>query len=569
MNPATRVNKPYLISIIAITLIALGIDRYLVFWEWSFLGHWLHYRKFLIVALYTFVSIGTLHLFMIRNAFLRVLGFAYTWLTLTYVGVYIVLEDRNPSTDDGFIMVDGLNEFMIMGVAAIRAYGKAIAIALLASGVVTLQLSILGDKAAKAPGKRLPHWVAAALYLLAFGYCYGTFEEPGDQTPLYAKTAAVVAKTMVKSNKLYNGPRAAPRLVAHPSAKSKSHILFIMDESIAGYALGINGCKYDTTPFLNTLSSPDFVNYGVACSGGNFSVLSNLVITSGIRVDQLPDTEQVSMRQASVFGYAKAAGRKTWYIDAQNPKLMNQMKMRDLADFTFIPLLNLIDNYEDYALDRQGLRKAAEIIREASEPTLVFLLKTGAHVVFSGKFPPEMSGEGLRAKNDRARDYLKAVKWAVDDFCAELLEELRGKDVIVVYTSDHGVNVDFEAQSHSPGLFYATRGAPSMREASVPLFIWMLSEQARLEYQSAGGFAVENFNAASHYQVFPTLLRLMGYDKADVKREYGNSLFDPPYSPRRFASYFFVGNTSEEDAGALLHEYVPLPESAFGAGEEE
>lgn len=567
MAPATSSSNRYLISIMAVTFIALGIDRYLVFWEWSFVGVWSRYDILVVVLLYVCVSIGTLHLFMAKNKLLRALALVYTWLTLGYVGFYVVAEDRNPAVGDGFIMIDGLNEFMLIGVATIRAYGKFIFIALLAAGIISLQLAILGKKVRDAHGKRLPHWLAAALYFFATVYCYMAYMGSNDKTPLYSKTVVVTARTLLKSHLMYNGPREAPKLTFRPSNGSKSHILFVMDESIAGYALGIDGCRYHTTPFLQTQGFPHFNNYGIACSAGNYSSLSNIITTSGIRMDQVPDRSQLSMRQASLFGYARAAGRKAWYIDAQNAHLMNYMMLRDLIDFTYVPVADKFDDSPLYTYDRKGVAKISEILHDASEPAFVFLLKTGAHTVFSDKFPPGMKEEGLIATNKEATHYLKAVKWAVDDFFLELFQALKGLDVIVVYTSDHGVHIDFQAESSDNNLYYGRRNDPSMQEVSVPLFIWTSSEQAQTDFQNAGGFVADNFGAASHFQLFPTFLRLMGYDGEEVRREYGNSLFDPPSLPRRFVSRFFIGNDEDEDE-PWFHEYGFLPESVFGSGPE-
>lgn len=43
-----------------------------------------------------------------------------------------------------------------------------------------------------------------------------------------------------------------------------------------------------------------------------------------------------------------------------------------------------------------------------------------------------------------------------------------------------------------------------------------------------------SYNRTSHFQVFPTLLDLAGYDEAWVRRQYGVSLSEPPGTPPEF-----------------------------------
>ncbi|MNP68783.1 hypothetical protein D3C76_1647890 [compost metagenome] len=44
----------------------------------------------------------------------------------------------------------------------------------------------------------------------------------------------------------------------------------------------------------------------------------------------------------------------------------------------------------------------------------------------------------------------------------------------------------------------------------------------------------QNRNASSHYNIFPTLLRLMGYDSAGVGQVYGRALDVPTEDPFTF-----------------------------------
>lgn len=540
-------SRSYFVAIVVVMLISLGIDRYLAVWEWTYHREWFSGNRILLWSVYLSVSIGTVHFFMARNPFARITAFLYSVISIAYVLFYLVSEDRSPEIGDVLIAFDGFKDFSALGLTAIRAYWYWALIAIGASLLITTELAILGSRARKEPGRKLPLWLAMAVYFSAIAFCC-TQRFTGSYSPLYAKSAALVVRSINQSSALYSGRRDAPVLAAIPARKAKSHILFIMDESIAGYSLGINGCKFDTTRYLETLTPPKFFNYGLASSAGNYSVLSNLIVFSGLRVDQLPDKEQRSLKNTSIMGYAKAAGRKTLYIDAQNVKPMNQLMLRDLMDFTYIPVNNKLGDIQEYELDRLALKKVAAEIKSATEPLFIYLLKMGAHVSFSSKHPNWMNGDGITSESAQATSYLKAVRWGVDDFFKELDSELSGTDVIVVYTGDHGINIDLDGAS--PGTrkyLYGKRNDPDVREATVPLCILLQSAQAESDFAQAGGFVRANINAATHYQLFPTLLRLLGYDAQAVSSQYGPSLFDLPPRERYFVSKFFVGDEVVEE----------------------
>jgi len=50
-----------------------------------------------------------------------------------------------------------------------------------------------------------------------------------------------------------------------------------------------------------------------------------------------------------------------------------------------------------------------------------------------------------------------------------------------------------------------------------------------------------NYGAASHFEVFPTLLVLMGYDAESVRKRYHISLFDPIDTPLGYTSGSITG----------------------------
>ncbi|MBL0942243.1 MAG: hypothetical protein IBJ00_05935, partial [Alphaproteobacteria bacterium] len=102
-------------------------------------------------------------------------------------------------------------------------------------------------------------------------------------------------------------------------------------------------------------------------------------------------------------------------------------------------------------------------------------------------------------------------------------------NVIIIYTSDHGQNLLHDGQP----ITHCRRTQPDINEAIVPLLIFTHNLAAFKKFKKA---AQLNFNKASHFQIYPTLLTLFGYDLQQVKDKYGKSLFEAVEKPLGFTS---------------------------------
>jgi glucan phosphoethanolaminetransferase (alkaline phosphatase superfamily) len=91
----------------------------------------------------------------------------------------------------------------------------------------------------------------------------------------------------------------------------------------------------------------------------------------------------------------------------------------------------------------------------------------------------------------------------------------------LIYTSDHGQDLH---ERGNPGLNTHCGGDPVEEEGLVPLLVIQGSRLQTLDWRSAWA---QNKDRSSHYNIFPTLLRLMGYESAGVTALYGKSLDQP------------------------------------------
>lgn len=333
-------------------------------------------------------------------------------------------------------------------------------------------------------------------------------------------------------------------------------IVVLMDESIRGDELDIDGGK----AYSGLVSRGALVtNLGVASSLANCSASSNVTFRYGAsRAHYLTDIQV----NPSMWAYAKHAGYQTYYIDAQRTGGALQNFMTPVEK-------EQIDHFEQIGADVAPGDKDMEVARllrgiiDAPDHgrKFIFVNKMGAHFPYEGKYPhdqtrfvptlaqayfgdestPKVAWPTANTPTERTRffnSYLNSVSWNVGHFFDVLLPELNLDDTVIVYTSDHGQ--DFH-EDGSPGyVTHCTDGPAAMGEGRVPLVFITQDAHWKPRFEAD---AKLNFGKASQFDVFPTLLAMMGYDLQQVaKTVYVESPLSAPLDPRKqeFISTYFV-----------------------------
>ncbi|HEX5507131.1 MAG TPA: sulfatase-like hydrolase/transferase, partial [Pseudolabrys sp.] len=325
--------------------------------------------------------------------------------------------------------------------------------------------------------------------------------------------------------------QAASRQTAASSPPIR-HVIMLVDESVRGdYIDWTPGNPY--TPVLASLKSK-IVNFGPASSGGNCSHYSNAILRFGASREHLG--RQV-LTNPTVWQYAKKAGFRTVYIDAQaafnrNPgKLQNFMTAEETRD---IDSFNALDEkIAPPALDDRLLDIVLQALK-SDKPVFVYANKNGAHFPYDNGYPasasvfrPTMTESGKDTTQTRVNSFRNVVKWSVDRFFKRLFQEAVLKDTVIIYTSDHGQNFNPARLSH------CTVEDPDPREGLVPLFVITDNDALRARFAAA---AEASRGHASHFSIVPTVLQLMGYSREDVDKMYGESLLEKNTRPAGFTT---------------------------------
>lgn len=314
----------------------------------------------------------------------------------------------------------------------------------------------------------------------------------------------------------YVGPREElePIVVSDPPVKN---VIFVIDESIRGDHLSLNGYHRSTTPFLDELFDKGLMlNWGIASSVTTCSGSSDMLLLSGLTLQDLPDVDSKATKVPSIFQYAKALGYRTYYFDGQ----MNVFWNVKLHDMKYIDewwnLNKLLQINNDY---RQIDFAIAETVRNVvtnSRGNFIWILKAGTHVPYHKRFPentskwlPSYAGDrwDVSRQSEIVNAYDNAISYNVDGFFSHLIPNHKvPDDTVIVYTSDHG-------QTLAEGGEGSAHCGYSRNEAAVPLFV--------IGYRGSG---VDTKYKASHPNLFATLLDLMEFPESARKHGYGLSL---------------------------------------------
>lgn len=341
------------------------------------------------------------------------------------------------------------------------------------------------------------------------------------------------------------GPRQPVR-IARTRPPTYRDIVLIIDESIAARYLDINDPQGVRSGLASPPSGLSVANFGIAASITDCSFGSNMTLRHG---GTRAAYNRINATGPSIFAYAKAAGFRTVYVDAQRTGGAFQNGM-DAAERGSI---DHFIQFDDTPAANRDMAAAGAVIDALANDRREFILvnKMGAHFPIADKFPdtaapyqptlprghsadvaemqlPENLYSGAENWRLYRNSYRNTVAWTVGGFFDRLFAHARLRDALIIYTSDHGQKLHERGDS---GTTTHCSVVPVAEEGAVPL----VAIDASGRWQAA---AKRHFDASSHYRIFPTLLAAMGYDPVAVRRSYGETLDSTAPDPATFNGLF-------------------------------
>lgn len=322
-----------------------------------------------------------------------------------------------------------------------------------------------------------------------------------------------------------------------PNSRPPNNIVLVLDESVRGDHLSINGYARETTPFLDDLARRNALhNWGITAAASTRSVESFQYIITGVTPDEPGDIWKTVSTSPTILQYAKAANYRTYYLDGQG----NDYWGGGGDDLKYVDIL-LGTKYFDpqgdkeWEIDKQIGIKTQEIISR-STGNFILIFKRGSHTPYNRNFPPGSETWHPTSKTFAhnllnmdletfINTYDNSVKYNLESFFRALVLEsgVLPDRTVILYTSDHG-----QTLSEDGGIY--SHGGETRKEAIVPLFI----------IGDAGGY-IDTSYKAMHANIVPTLLDLMSFPEEKRTRKYALSLLKARAADSR-ERYFITPN---------------------------
>ncbi len=402
-----------------------------------------------------------------------------------------------------------------------------------------------------------------ALYLLASNYAL-FLHVPERNFHLNPLTSFVRSTLHYEFENLrkYHGPRDdLPTF--QPSQRPLDSIIYIIDESVRGSNLSLNGYPRPTTPFLQSLETQGRLkNLGICVAAGSHSHISNAYLVTGHNA--FPDNAFRTTRNPTLFDYAKTMGYETIYIDINKGYLFLLMKAsgddpvrsldRWMTDQSFKERHIDLDTTKDV-----GVARFLSGLLNESSGYFVLVNKKGPHFHYRNRYPddpaftiwkPVMEASEPIDPSPSGREklvntYDNAIRFQVDEFFRVFVSDTTNQNYVILYTSDHGQTLAEHGQVY-------THMKPDKVIVDVPGF-FVVGER----YGQKGLLAcIRPGIRVSHLNHFATLLDLMGVPVSLRVRPYDQSIFSLTAEDNKVRTYM---SGSLHGYGDYVVKMIPTP----------
>jgi len=329
----------------------------------------------------------------------------------------------------------------------------------------------------------------------------------------------------------YHGPRDdLPTIDA--AQRPLDSIIYVIDESVRGSNLSLNGYPRDTTPFLQSLEAKGLLkNLGICVAASTFSHVSNAYLITGH--NSFPDHDFRTEKNPTIFDYAKKMGYETLYIDVNQIYLYSLLQAagggpvrgldRWMNDKTFKELNIDLETTKDL-----GVARILSSLLNEKSGYFILVNKRGLHFSYRSSYPDDPAAtiwkpvmKALQAidpstagREKLVNTYDNGLRFQVDEFFQELVSKTTNQNYAILYTSDHGQTLSEHGQEY-------THMKPDQEVVDVPAFI-----VSGAGYRKQGLLdGIASGIRVSHLNNFATLLDLMDVPMSLRVRTYDTSIF--------------------------------------------
>jgi len=349
-------------------------------------------------------------------------------------------------------------------------------------------------------------------------------------------------------------PRELVKLPVVKPFNGDGDIVMVVDESISGQYLDINSSRGVYSGLMAPKTGVTAHNFGLAVSIAHCSAAVNMTLRHGGTRD---DYVRINGSMPSIWAYAQKAGFETVYIDVpRTHRIFN-----NLMDKSELKNIDQWIEFDDVPVQRRDYVSADALagFLNDGKRQFIYLQKIGAHFPIHDKYPDEFMrykpalprGQFLNISDTGDREgfsgskeswityrnsYRNTLIWNVGAFFDRLLSKADLAGSTIIYTSDHGQNLH---ERGGTGVVTHCSPDPKPEEGLVPLVVLDTPQTAgqpgAIDWDAA---IAQGKDKSSHFQIFSTVLELMGYDPKAVQAIYGTDLLAVDDAPFAFNYQF-------------------------------
>jgi glucan phosphoethanolaminetransferase (alkaline phosphatase superfamily) len=340
-------------------------------------------------------------------------------------------------------------------------------------------------------------------------------------------------------------------------------IIYVIDESVRGSNLSLNGYPRATTPFLQSLETRGLLkNLGICVAAGSFSHISNAYLITGHNT--FPDNDFRTVKNPTIFDYAKKMGYKTIYIDINRVWLSSLIKEAGDGDVRSLDRWMTDKSFKESDIDLEttkdvGVARYLSSLLNEKSGYFILVNKKGLHFHYRNRYPDDMASTiwepvmkasqaidpSATGREKLVNTYDNGIRFQVDEFFREFVSATTNQNYVILYTSDHGQTLAENGQVY-------THMKPDKEIVDVPDFL--VSGEGYSKKGLLDGIAPGI--RVSHLNNFATLLDLMGVPMFLRVRPYDRSIFNLTEEDNR-ERYYMSG--SLHGSGDYVVKMIPTP----------
>ncbi|WP_045046302.1 kdo(2)-lipid A phosphoethanolamine 7''-transferase [Rouxiella chamberiensis] len=290
------------------------------------------------------------------------------------------------------------------------------------------------------------------------------------------------------------------------------YVVMVIGESARRDHMGIYGYARDNTPNLDNEKNLAALQ-GYSCDTSTKLSLRCMFV----RMGGAADNPERTLKEANIFSVLKSQGftsdlfsmqSEAWFYNktkADEYSLRESIASEKRNAGKPVDDMLLIDEMKD------------SMARHPQGKHLIILHTKGSHYLYSERYPrsfaryqPECMGiDDACSTEEMVNAYDNSLLYT-DYFLEQVYNQMRDKNAIVIYASDHGESISKNMHFHG-----TPRDHAPIEQRSVPIMVWasdkfLSDEQNRQGFQQLQLMA-KNKTPAYHEKLFDSILGCLGY----------------------------------------------------------